>query len=560
MVLLTLLVSATVLSACGSGSKSNTAATGEPTGSGKPSEASESQQSDNGQADPLGKYESPVQVTIGRTADNFKFAPGQSIDKNVVYDLYEQKLGIKVINDWVVPSEQYDSKVNVAIASGNIPDMIEVNGAQLKNLVEADMIEDLASVYEKYASADTKNLLSEDGGYGINAGSINGKMYGLPVTTQGYWDSQVLWIRQDWLDRLKLEPPKTMDDVIRIAKAFTNDDPDGDGKNDTNGLGVSKDLLTNLFGFFNGYHAYPGKWFKDGNGSVVYGSLKPEMKEPLVKLADMYRSGIIDKEFGVKDGAKLTEAMNAGKIGMVYGNFAYPMFAFKDSIVTNPKAEWNGYPLPSADANPAKAFVGPTASTFFVVKKGFKNPEALVKMANLWVDGLVHPNTQNLDKEKSDADYQTYRYFFVRMSAPLAHISQHEHVKAALLANEKPDKAKHTVDEYGYLDAIYKYKANPENTKDPVILNGWTFNRTFGTPHSGLEVLDEYFKNDLTIYTGLKVASTETMAAKMPTLTKMEEVMLTKIIIGETGIEEFDKFVQDWNKLGGEQITKEVNE
>ncbi|WP_409345436.1 hypothetical protein [Paenibacillus sp. MBLB4367] len=75
-----------------------------------------------------------------------------------------------------------------------------------------------------------------------------------------------------------------------------------------------------------------------------------------------------------------------------------------------------------------------------------------------------------------------------------------------------------------------------------------------------MEVVDNYLKNKLYINTALTVSSTPTMAEKMATLTKMEKVMITRIILGGAGIEEFDRFVQDCYKQGGEQITKEVND
>lgn len=55
-------------------------------------------------------------------------------------------------------------------------------------------------------------------------------------------------------------------------------------------------------------------------------------------------------------------------------------------------------------------------------------------------------------------------------------------------------------------------------------------------------------------------APTETMTEKMSTLEKMRDEMFNKIIIGEASVDEFDKFVEDFNSLGGEQITNEVNE
>ena len=54
--------------------------------------------------------------------------------------------------------------------------------------------------------------------------------------------------------------------------------------------------------------------------------------------------------------------------------------------------------------------------------------------------------------------------------------------------------------------------------------------------------------------------STQSMALKWPTLEKMEQEMLLKIITGEKPVDYFDEFVETWNKTGGEQITEEVNQ
>jgi putative aldouronate transport system substrate-binding protein len=48
------------------------------------------------------------------------------------------------------------------------------------------------------------------------------------------------------------------------------------------------------------------------------------------------------------------------------------------------------------------------------------------------------------------------------------------------------------------------------------------------------------------------------MAEKMPTLQTMEDVMITKVIMGDS-IELFDQFVEDWYQLGGSEIVEEVN-
>src|SRR4030042_2784638 len=71
--------------------------------------------------------------------------------------------------------------------------------------------------------------------------TIDGKMYGLPDPGQ-IPPTDGLVIRKDWLDKLGLAMPKTMDELIEVARKFTNDDPDGNGKNDTYGFGAYPDM------------------------------------------------------------------------------------------------------------------------------------------------------------------------------------------------------------------------------------------------------------------------------------------------------------------------------
>ena len=75
-----------------------------------------------------------------------------------------------------------------------------------------------------------------------------------------------LFIRKEWLDKLNLQMPKTLDDLLNVAKAFTFRDPDGDGKVDTYGFGAAFDATTYSQGLGNdfapiyGAFGLPGPW------------------------------------------------------------------------------------------------------------------------------------------------------------------------------------------------------------------------------------------------------------------------------------------------------------
>jgi len=501
-------------------------------------------------ADPMGKYDPPITLTTGRdVTESMKFEEGRSIDNNIWYDAYRDTLGIQVKNDWIVKGgEAYTNKTNIAIASGEIPDVLADNALQLKNLVEAGMIEDLTGVYEKYASPFTKDLLKEDGGLALKASTFGGKLYALPLTNSNLDEAPMLWVRDDWMKKLNLPEPATIDGMIAIAKAFKEQDPDGNGQSDTYGLALVKEAQ--IPGFFNGFHAYPGTWVKGKDGTIVYGSIQSEMKGALQKLADMYKAGYFDKEFGVKDGPKYDELVASGKVGMLYGPMYAPLANVKNNKLNDPKAEWKAYPIPSADGQPALAQVGVSANSFYVVKKGYKHPEAVVKLMNFWNDKSWDNGDASLSRNV-EKGIDLWPYGLVKAFPVLKNVKAHRAVKAAL---DSKNPAGLDMEQKFYYDRIQEWFE-----KGDIVGNGWGFYRSFGKDGAGMEIVDRYLTENKLKNTEFLGGSTPTMAEKMATLNKMESVMTIKIILGQSGIEEFDKFVKDWNELGGAKITEEVN-
>ena len=137
----------------------------------------------------------------------------------------ELKVTLKLVLLPTTQSDQ-DTKINTAAASNSLPDIFMVSRDTWYKLVQAGLIakvDDLLPLMpvrtaSHYSDPDRNRLAT-----------VDGSMYGLPdpgamPMTDG------LVIRQDWLDKLKLTAPTTMDEFLTVAKAFTFDDPDGDGK------------------------------------------------------------------------------------------------------------------------------------------------------------------------------------------------------------------------------------------------------------------------------------------------------------------------------------------
>ncbi|CAI6067483.1 extracellular solute-binding protein [Cohnella sp. JJ-181] len=506
-----------------------------------------------GNADPFGKYDPPIELHVARAVDQtWTYPQGDSIDSNVWYREYEKLLGVKIVHDWTALAGEYNRKLNVSIASGSLPEVFSVSASQLKQLADAGQLEDLTDVYEKYASDHTKKLQQGDGGAALASATFNGKLLAIPVVNAPFFESNLLWVRTDWLKKLNLTEPKTLDDVFEISEAFTKQDPDGNGMDDTFGLAVNNYLygpITSITGLSNAYHAYPQTWVEDGSGKVVYGSVQPEMKQTLAKLQEMYRAGQLDREFGVKDSNKVAEDMAANKFGMAFGAFWNPAVFF-DAVKKNPDMEWKSYAVSAVDGASVKASVGFSASGYTVVRKGAKHPEAVVKMLNLFeelVHGSRRDESQFITVVENGSGINTSRLAVVQSGVSNQGAIDSIHLLREAVNNQDAGILKDAVTATDFYQPTVDYRRDRK-------MENWTMAHQF----QGLEVLLDNYTGDRLLMTAFG-GQTPTMTEKWATLDKLEKEVFTKLVMGAASVDEFDAFVDDWRKLGGEDILKEIN-
>ncbi|KQY94784.1 ABC transporter substrate-binding protein [Paenibacillus sp. Root52] len=532
--LLTLsMVLAATLAACSSGA-----------GSGE-EEAKPSNQQDAG--GPLTKYDPPIKLTstMNETGKE-SLASGDTHAKNIWTRGYMDELGIDVSYEWIVPDANYNDKMNVTLASGDLPDVLKVSAVQFEQLYEAGMIEDLTEVYDKYASDLVKEFMSAEDGAGLKPVTKDGKIYAM-VSFPGSLDSSdMIWIRQDWLKNVGLEAPKSMQDVIKIAEAFTFEDPDGNGKDDTFGIALNKDLPINAF--LLGYHGYLETWIKDASGQVVNGTIQPEVKEGLRELQNLYQKGVIDPEFGVKDFAKMMEDVNAGKSGMFFLPQWAP-FQVSSMIKKDKNVDWLPYPVQSIDTEPAKTQNHLSLGGIFAVRKGYEHPEAVVKLLNFQAEKMFGESAKT-EREK----YLNGLTGLGFHNATVSNLPANKNVKAqdeVAQALKSGDTSGLELEAKLFYDDIMDYRNGN--------LDKWHMERIFG-PESSQAVIKHYRDNDLIVMNEFIYAPTRTMNTKQATLDKLRAETFLKIIYGNLPIDEFENFVANWKKLGGDQITQEVNE
>lgn len=536
-----LMVMIPVLSACGSDQD-------------QPGEAPPAQVS--GPGDPFGNYDPPIQLdAIRYISEEVKFPQGQDIRNNVWAQLYED-MGININYKWIVTGkEQYESKLNIAIASNDLPDLMEVNETQLRQLADAGQLADLTDYYENFASDDLKEVMNLEPN-ALKSATFDGQLLAIPSTQPVIGGSaSLLWVRADWMEKLNLQPPESMEDVLNIAEAFAQNGLDGDGRANTYGLALTKDVgeSGSSVGFFNGYGAFPRIWVDNGSGQLQYGSIQPEIKEALAKMQEMYKDRLLDPEFGVKDGVKMFESITSHQIGLVFGPSWYPAWPFWDMVKENPDVDWVSYPVPSVEGGEATVQMPFAVNHYYVVKKGYQHPELIVKLANLYYEKMYSDNAE-FDKYGSimenDVEYGVNKYSLVEVVNPNKDLIRQQELEEALETGKEDNITS------AETRLMYKEFEKYLEGNYPIGWGGYKANGPDGSMKQ-LRILNDAGKVISNQFVG---APTETMAERKATLDRLEQETFVKIILGEADVDSFDKFVADWKKLGGDTITEEVNE
>lgn len=512
---------------------------------------------------PYGKYPETVVYTLGKTATNFDVLDGTEYegddDVNDAWTRYlKEKLNIQNTNLFEAnDGDDYEQKVSMAIVSGEIPDIMVVGDyATLKQLYENDLIADLTEVYENCASDKIKEIYDSYDGVCLETATFEGKLMGLPTTEISHGPG-ILWLRKDWMDKCNLAEPKTMEDIYNILQQFLVQDPGGNGEGQTAGLVIDPEIAGNSGGsympnnIFTLYGAYPKQWIDDGSGNAVYGSVQPQMKEALEQLSKMYSEGLIDKQFVTRTGDDRKGLLNSGKSGAFFGNW-WGAWEVADSMSLNKEAEWVPYICPVGSDGKVTMFSGNPNSSYVVVRKEFEHPELVMKIASMQFD---YSRYQEKDEEayKELTDYGELNAGGSILATNIDYYDGFPRSsKLVVDALESGDISQlNRNDLTTYLNSK-KYLESLENGEESTS-SGWA---SYNSMLCASLVAETEVNRVMPVFFG----STQSMALKWPTLEKMEQEMLLKIITGEKPVDYFDEFVETWNKTGGEQITEEVNQ
>ena len=338
----------------------------------------------------------PEKQTFTIWVDKEDLCQNSWADKECV-QFTEEQTNIHV--EWVeVPHSGWQEKVNLAFASGDLPDAF-IGGVDIVSNMDA-----LAPLDEIIDSGVAPNVLQMFDDLPDMRGALtlsDGHIYSLPIGDADVKNeiNAEIWINTTWLDNLDLSMPTTLDEFYDVLVAFRDGDPNGNGEADEIPLLVSSTSgaaqIDPLFGFFgtleNDYHV------RIEDGKVVFTPQEDGYFEALQWLHKLYAEGLMNQ--GILHGG-LSAVPRQGKFRNLRRG-RVPRMVHRQPDAGNLRAGLHLYaPVRGHGLEPQRHAPTPRRERLngFVITKSCSNPEALVRwydyinsdldILNLWNYGL----------------------------------------------------------------------------------------------------------------------------------------------------------------------------
>lgn len=444
--------------------------------------------------DPLSVYSKPLRLTVGQMMTATKYVQGESPSDNVIYDAYRELLNIDIVCQFsAMVGTAYSQQLSMAVISNNLPDLFFCNQNELNDLIDQGMVEDLTDAYYKYASPGlrlaieynyTGDLSRWNNGNPIgltrtdnmlNMVSKDGRIYAFPYISDIFDYCPLIWIRTDWLakyaesknivyDDISEVLPKDFNEYLDIVRYFSTANLFNGGKSygvATGFAGSARQAVGNIYG------AYPDYFIKKEDGSYEFGSLSDNFMNAMKLFNELYRTGCIDPN-SMLDDDLMKQALAAGKIGSLMGEFWSCISYLADSVMNNPECDWLPWAIRDFDGNIIEPMVPTNLNNkcCYAIRKGFANPEVVFIIANHLVDRFFGGDgiwNKRMIEIRTDPKYilasqEVEMYSPVRLDAPNKNMYYAFDIQKALITG---DTSEMNIDCKAQYDLIKKYVDDP---------------------------------------------------------------------------------------------------
>ncbi|MBO9609368.1 MAG: extracellular solute-binding protein [Paenibacillaceae bacterium] len=290
------IVSIAMLTAC-TGNSGNAGKSGADKGaSPAPSAAAQTNDKINPTGFPIAKQSIQLSIMMKKPANQ------SSWNELWISKYLDEKLGGKT-TAVEIDENAWNEKKNLAFATGELPDIIWSGGAltssDVTNYGSQGLLIPLNELIDKYAP-NIKKTLQDNPDLRKTVTSLDGKIYALAAPTYPKREPVIgrYWLNMQWMNKLGLKVPTTLDEFYNVLKAFKEKDPNGNGKADeipASGASASNpidSIVLTAVGYMEKYISLD----KTGK-KVVYTQAQPEFKDYLAFMNKLYKEGLLDPEY-----------------------------------------------------------------------------------------------------------------------------------------------------------------------------------------------------------------------------------------------------------------------
>jgi putative aldouronate transport system substrate-binding protein len=474
-------------------------------------------------ADASAQKKFTIKLINGSWADPLPSSSGEAV--NMINDKFNIDLKPQFI-----PYDELTNKLPVIMAAGDLPDMIgtETVDANFVKWAKQGAFLPLNDYIDKYPTLKAVPKSVWD------AVTVDGKIYAIPQYFPVKYGKKPI-IRKDWLDNLGLKMPTNYEELKQVAIAFTKNDPDKNGKNDTYGIGLAKLIV---YGAPMGA-GYDNVWYyKNAQGQLIPGSLSNGFKQQISVLHDLYKAGAVNKDWAVTKIQDVRKDFFAGKFGIFYEQpYDISETRFKDLKKLQPSAELAVIPaFMQEDGQQGYPGLPGYYQLMSLNAKLKSEPDKINRILEMedYFRTFIPPNERN--SQNPDFDWQN------------------GHVDNAYTMQNGV-----AVDKEGVSDLqpksyiIDRGWATNDEANDPAAVLQDPFTKSF--VQSAVELL----KTSKFYIDPINRIHSEVLDAKGSELDKAVNDHQTKMIVGQEPISNWDQMVQEYMSKGGKEILDDVN-
>lgn len=287
-----------------------------------------------------GMYGLPLvkeRVTIDYFMANHKTKPFTANDLTIA----ELQRHTNVYFNIISIDSGYWDKYKVMLASNNLPDLVFTTVADAKRYGMDGLFIPLDDLLEKHGQNILQAIREE--GIEEDMRALDGKIYFFPKISLQHPEPYM--VRQDWLEKYNIEPPKTLENIYQMLKTFKEQDPAGNGQTIPFGSMMYNDpSICYLNAFYRAFSVDQDFMLKKDR--IVWGPAQSGMREAMIYLNRLYAEELLDNEAPVLAKKQWEERVAAGRVGMII--YAPVRADFFSEVLrrTNPEAKMVGLEPP----------------------------------------------------------------------------------------------------------------------------------------------------------------------------------------------------------------------